>query len=101
MGNASPNSVLFNRLLAYSDEESSTQVSKILCHGNWPVKAPVERQRLPVRPRHRPEGWSLVLPSMNIAMAKTEGTVVTGLGCVTALGNNVQQSWDGLVAGRS
>ncbi|HEX3428420.1 MAG TPA: beta-ketoacyl synthase N-terminal-like domain-containing protein, partial [Candidatus Limnocylindrales bacterium] len=27
--------------------------------------------------------------------------VVTGMGMLTALGNDVQSSWDGLVAGRS
>ncbi len=30
-----------------------------------------------------------------------EEAIVTGLGCITALGENVPQFWDGLVAGRS
>ena len=34
-------------------------------------------------------------------MAKAEEVAVTGLGCVTALGNNVQELWTGLVSGRT
>src|SRR3989449_2119248 len=56
------------------------------------------RQR---RPRSRPERSSYGLNSFAVRNGERRRVVVTGLGMVTPLGNDVASTWDGLVSGRS
>ena len=83
-------------LLDLVDGEVATEIKRTtfdeLCRRQRHLRARPAGRRLPGR--HRPH---------REARPMTEGrrVVVTGMGAVTALGNDVASTWDGLIAGRS